>query len=81
MSSKLPAVTGQELAPIAERLGFEFRRQTGSHAIYLRASDQRRVVIPTHAGRDLKGEDLAGHRSRPGSERGGIPQNALKTGT
>jgi predicted RNA binding protein YcfA (HicA-like mRNA interferase family) len=28
-----------EVVRIAERLGFGFRRQTGSHAIYVRASD------------------------------------------
>jgi predicted RNA binding protein YcfA (HicA-like mRNA interferase family) len=58
MSPKLPAVTGKELARVAERLGFEFRRQTGSHAIYVRARDQRRVVIPMHAGKDLKPKTL-----------------------
>jgi predicted RNA binding protein YcfA (HicA-like mRNA interferase family) len=58
MSLKLPAVTGKELARVAQRLGFEFRRQTGSHAIYVRPSDQRRVVIPMHSGRDLKPKTL-----------------------
>jgi len=27
-----------------------FRRQHGSHAIYVRQSDQARVVIPMHTG-------------------------------
>ncbi len=27
-----------------------FRRQRGSHAIYVRQSDQARVVIPMHTG-------------------------------
>lgn len=60
MSPKLPAVTSKEVARIAQRLGFEFRRQTGSHAIYVRSGDHRRVVIPTHAGRDLKPKTLRG---------------------
>jgi len=57
VTAKLPAIKAKELARIAERLGFEFRRQRGSHAIYVRASDQARVVIPMHAG-DLKRKTL-----------------------
>jgi len=38
-------------------LGFAFRRQSGSHAIYVRASDQARVVIPMHGG-NLKRKTL-----------------------
>lgn len=57
MTPKLPAVRAKDLARVAERLGFAFRRQRGSHAIYVRASDQARVVIPMHAG-DLKQKTL-----------------------
>jgi predicted RNA binding protein YcfA (HicA-like mRNA interferase family) len=57
VTPKLPAVTAKELARIAERLGFLLRRQKGSHAICVRASDQARVVIPMHAG-DLKRKTL-----------------------
>ena len=53
-------MSGKDLARIAQRLGFEFRRQKGSHAIYVRASDNRRVVIPMHSGRDLKSKTLRG---------------------
>lgn len=60
MSPKLPVMSGKDLARIAQRLGFEFRRQKGSHAIYVRASDNRRVVIPMHSGRDLKSKTLRG---------------------
>lgn len=59
MSPELPAVTAKEAARIAERLGFQFRRQRGSHAIYVRASDKGRVVIPMHSG-DLKRKTLRG---------------------
>jgi len=59
LSAELPAVTPKQLARIAERLGFEFRRQRGSHAIYVRSSDQARVVIPMHSG-DLKRKTLRG---------------------
>ncbi len=54
MSQKLPVVTGKDVAQIAGRLGFEFRRQRGSHAIYIRPSDGARVVIPMHSGVTLR---------------------------
>jgi len=59
VTPKLPAATAKELVRVAEQLGFTFRRQSGSHAIYVRASDQARVVIPMHAG-DLKRKTLRG---------------------
>jgi predicted RNA binding protein YcfA (HicA-like mRNA interferase family) len=49
VTPKLPVVTASEVVKVAERLGFAFRRQTGSHAIYVRSGDQARVVIPMHA--------------------------------
>jgi predicted RNA binding protein YcfA (HicA-like mRNA interferase family) len=54
---KLPAITAKELVRVAEQLGFLFRRQTGGHAIYVRASDHARVVIPMH-GDDVKRKTL-----------------------
>ena len=59
MSAELPAVTPRHAARVAQRLGFEFRRQRGSHAIYVRAVDGARVVIPMHSG-DLKRKTLRG---------------------
>lgn len=58
--SKLPAVTARDLIRVAERLGFELDRQRGSHAVYRRASDRRRIVVPVHKGRDLKPGTLRG---------------------
>ena len=60
MSPKPPAVTGKDLARVAQRLGFEFRRQTGSHAIYVRPTDHARVVIPMHSGVPIKRRTLRG---------------------
>ncbi|MDD5309080.1 MAG: type II toxin-antitoxin system HicA family toxin [Deltaproteobacteria bacterium] len=60
MSQKLPVVTCRELVRVAERIGFALRRQKGSHAIYSRASDNLRVVIPMHPGRDIKLKTLVG---------------------
>jgi predicted RNA binding protein YcfA (HicA-like mRNA interferase family) len=57
VTPKLPVVTAKDFVRVAERLGFVFRRQSGSHAIYVRASDSARVVIPIHHG-DLKRKTL-----------------------
>ena len=58
MSPKLPVVTDKDLARVVLRLGFQFRRQRGSHAIYIRAADHARVVIPMHAGAAIKRKTL-----------------------
>ena len=60
MNPKLPVLTGKDLARIAQRLGFEFRRQRGSHATYVRATDKARVVIPMHSGAAIKPETMRG---------------------
>lgn len=58
--SKLPAVRARDVARVAESLGFAFDRQRGSHAIYYRGSDRRRVVIPFHGSADIKPGTLHG---------------------
>ena len=65
--TRLPSVPARDVIRVAEKLGFTFDRQRGSHAVYLRASDRRRLVIPVHKGRDLK----------PGTLRGLIDDMAL----
>jgi len=60
LSPKLPVVTGKEVARVAELLGFEFRRQAGSHAIHVRPADHARVVIPMHSGMAIKRKTLRG---------------------
>jgi predicted RNA binding protein YcfA (HicA-like mRNA interferase family) len=59
LSAGLPAATAKQVARIAERLNFAFRRQRGSLAIYVRASDKARIVIPMHSG-DLRPKTLRG---------------------
>jgi predicted RNA binding protein YcfA (HicA-like mRNA interferase family) len=44
----------------AESIGFTFDRQRGSHAVYYRSADGRRIVIPVHGGKDLKMGSLRG---------------------
>ena len=58
--SKLPTVRAREVARVAGSIGFVLDRQKGSHAVYYRAADHRRVVIPMHAGTDLKPGTLRG---------------------
>ena len=57
--SKLPAVRPSDLARVARKVGFVLDRQRGSHAVYYREADCRRVVIPMHR-RDLKAGTLHG---------------------
>ena len=59
MTPRFPAASAKDVVRVVERLGFVFRRQSGSHAIYVRPSDQARVVIPMHKG-DLKRKTLRG---------------------
>ena len=51
MSPKLPVVRPSEVVRVAERLGFLFDHQTGSHAVYYREKDKARAVIPMHPGK------------------------------
>lgn len=60
MSPKLPQVKAREVIRIAKRLGFEFDRQSGSHAVYYRKSDKSRIVVPVHPGKDIKPKTLFG---------------------
>jgi predicted RNA binding protein YcfA (HicA-like mRNA interferase family) len=58
--TKLPSVSARELIRVAEKLGFVLDRQRGSHAVYLRVADHRRLVIPIHKGHELKPGTLHG---------------------
>jgi predicted RNA binding protein YcfA (HicA-like mRNA interferase family) len=44
--SKIPLVSGKEAVKALQRLGFEFVRQKGSHAILRRGT--RGCVVPMH---------------------------------
>ena len=50
--SKLPLMTAKELAKILNKLGFEFKRQQGSH-MFFEHTDGRTTVIPNHPGEDI----------------------------
>lgn len=45
--SKLPQVKARDLIKVVIKLGFSFRDQSGSHAVYIH-SDGRRTTISIH---------------------------------
>ncbi|MDP3640398.1 MAG: type II toxin-antitoxin system HicA family toxin [Nanoarchaeota archaeon] len=47
MSSKLPLMKARDVAKVLENLGFEFKRQKGSH-MFFEHPDGRTTVIPNH---------------------------------
>ncbi len=53
MPKPLPSIKPKEFTRALERLGFVFRRQTGSHAIYRHPTTKVMASVPMHA-RDLK---------------------------
>ena len=53
MSPRLPSCTPTEFERVLRKLGFVEDRQRGSHKVFIRASDNRTVVVPSHH-RDLK---------------------------
>ena len=49
---KLPLLTAREVAKILKKLGFELKRQEGSH-MFFQHEDGRTTVIPNHGGEDI----------------------------
>lgn len=52
MTPKLPAKTAKDIIRILKKKGFEFDRQSGSHAVFI-DQDGKRVTVPIHSNRDL----------------------------
>jgi predicted RNA binding protein YcfA (HicA-like mRNA interferase family) len=52
MSTKLPVINAKELIKVLERKGFNFSRQSGSHAIYANQNGVK-VTIPIHGKKAL----------------------------
>ena len=48
MSPRLPVLTSRDVIKVAKKLGFQFDRQSGSHAVYI------------HPGKDIKPKTLKG---------------------
>jgi predicted RNA binding protein YcfA (HicA-like mRNA interferase family) len=49
----MKAVSGKELCKIVERHGWELKRITGSHHIYVKEDVEVIISIPVHSNRDL----------------------------
>lgn len=50
--AKLPLLKANELAKILKKLGFEFKRQEGSH-MFFEHPDGRTTVVPNHPGEEI----------------------------
>ena len=50
--TKLPLMSAKELIKILKKIGFESKRQKGSH-IFFEHEDGRTTIIPDHPGEDL----------------------------
>lgn len=50
--TKLPSLTGKEILSILKKLGFEIKRQKGSH-VFLQHLDGRATVFPIHSGETI----------------------------
>ncbi|OGY30164.1 MAG: hypothetical protein A3J50_02540 [Candidatus Woykebacteria bacterium RIFCSPHIGHO2_02_FULL_43_16b] len=50
--SKLPQVKARDLVKVTIKLGFKFRDQSGSHAVYVHP-DGRRTTIPVHPSQTI----------------------------
>ena len=65
---KIPPVKASQLIKVLEHEGFFIARQKGSHVILI--NEQRiRIIVPMHAGRDLKPGLLRAILSEAGIER------------
>jgi len=50
--AKLPQLTAIQLIKMLSKIGFQVKRQEGSH-IFLRHEDGRTTVVPNHPGENL----------------------------
>ena len=50
--AKLPLLSAKELSKVLQKLGFELKRQQGSHMFFEHA-DGRTTIIPNHPGEEI----------------------------
>lgn len=69
--AKLPQVSGEQLCKSFEKEGFVFVRQTGSHRIYQKQSEEGNITIPipVHSNKPLKKGTLHGILKKAGISR------------
>lgn len=53
-----PVITAKELIRALKSVGFYEHHQKGSHKIFKRDADKKRVVVPFHAGRNIPRKTL-----------------------
>lgn len=47
-------ISGKEFAPVLERKGWELRRISGSHHVYIKPGRIERISLPVHGNKPLK---------------------------
>lgn len=52
MSNRIPTITPKQLVRVLELMGFEKKRQRGSHAFFIH-QDSRHTTVPIHS-KDIK---------------------------
>jgi predicted RNA binding protein YcfA (HicA-like mRNA interferase family) len=50
--TELPSLTGKDIISILKKVGFEIKRQKGSH-VFLQHPDGRATVVPIHSGETI----------------------------
>ena len=50
--AKLPLMTASEFTKVLKKLGFEFKRQQGSH-MFFEHPDGRTTIVPVHTNKDI----------------------------
>ncbi len=50
--SKLPLLNAREMTKILQKIGFEMKRQEGSH-MFFEHPNGRTTIIPNHGGEDI----------------------------
>ncbi|MHB1709634.1 MAG: type II toxin-antitoxin system HicA family toxin [Thermoplasmataceae archaeon] len=45
---KLPVISGRDFIKVLNKLGFQEKRQKGSHIILIREKDQLSISVPNH---------------------------------
>lgn len=53
---KIPSLSGKDICKVLEKEGFVLARQTGSHRIYQKETEEGKITIPVpvHSNRPLK---------------------------
>ena len=50
----MKSISGRQFCRLLESRGWELKRVSGSHHIYVHAGSPLRISVPVHGGKDLK---------------------------